>query len=123
MCATVRGMEKRKNRSTLDRLSVAQLAADSVIREWILKNGTRVQTVTLQQDDGRFVSAAVSRPELRASGDTRQAAEGEVLKRLAGLGTDDEPPETVVDDLRVARQRSRERSVPLAELKKKYGYR
>ncbi|MEK7404666.1 MAG: hypothetical protein AAB225_06120 [Acidobacteriota bacterium] len=56
------------------------MGPDYPIKYWVIpRGGERVQTVTLQQEDGRYLSAIVSEPSIRCTGKTQREAEKGVL--------------------------------------------
>jgi hypothetical protein len=104
------------------------MASDYPVKPW-LDPVTKVsfQTVTVRQDDGRYVSIIVSSPRTRYSAKTRkQAEEGVIRRHLSSLRSrialDDEGEEQDEEDMRVIREAEREgKYLSWKEIRQKYG--
>ena len=90
---------------------------DFPIHQWRLRrSGRSVQTVTVRQEDGRYLAVIAENPEIRFAADTFRKAQNGVLRRLElrndGL-TEDEADSLVAD------RRKSEPTISLAEYRRR----
>lgn len=117
-------IQRRKNPGALSRpgkYAFPHLAPDYPIENWELPDGQVFQTVTLQQDDGSFISVLLNRPSLRYTAATRQAAEKGVIQRFLDFRSNPEIVDEDEDDLRVIREREKGPWMSLEEFLKRNG--
>jgi hypothetical protein len=116
--------QRRKNPGALnrpERCPFPHLAPNYPIENWELPDGQVFQTVTLQQDDGSFISAVLNLPSLRFTAATRQAAEKGVIQRFLDFRSHPEIVDEDDDDLRVIREREKGPWMSLKEFLKRNG--
>jgi hypothetical protein len=96
------------------------LAPDYPIENWELPNGQIFQTVTLQLDNGSYVSALLNLPSIRFTARTRKASQEGVLRRFLDFSKNPSADEDE-DDLRVYRERKHEPWLSLKEFLRQHG--